>query len=94
MTHIETYPKGVFFIGPSNERLAELTYTFAGNGRITIDSLVITFDLRDKGVEKLLVQKYVQMVRDRNLVSIPIDPLALSVFNLNPDLGDVLMPRN
>lgn len=91
--HTESGSKGSFYIGENHERLAELNYTYAGNRRITVDSLQVTLELRDTGAERALVESYVKFVRSQELVSIPIDPLALSVFNLHPELGDVLIAK-
>ena len=76
--------KGAFFIVENNQRLAEMTFSKAG------DKLIIIDQLRGKGAGKQLVAAAVAYAREKNLKILPLCPFAKSVFNKVTEFQDVL----
>lgn len=87
---IEQGAKGAFIIKGENARLAEMTYTKAGEHIIIIDHTEVTDALRGKGAGKQLVAAAVTFARENNLKIIPLCPFAKSVFDRTPEFHDVL----
>lgn len=88
--HLEHGSKGAFIIKEDGKRLAEMTYSRAGDNLIIIDHTDIDDSLRGKGVGKQLVQAAVEMARDRKIKIMPLCPFAKSVFDRVPEWRDVL----
>ncbi|MEY4929840.1 MAG: hypothetical protein RI909_564 [Bacteroidota bacterium] len=87
--HIEHSSKGAFFIKENNERLAEMTYSKAGENLIIIDHTEVSDDLRGKGAGKQLIQAAVIYVREKQLKILPLCPFAKAVFDKTPEFHDV-----
>ncbi len=85
---IEHGSKGAFVVEVDHERLAELTYSKAGN-KIIIDHTDVSDKLRGQGVGKQLVMKAVEYARASNIKIIPLCPFARSVFDKTPEIADV-----
>jgi len=88
--HIEHGPKGAFLIKENNERLAEMTYSKAGENLIIIDHTEVSDALRGKGAGKQLVQAAVTYARETHLKILPLCPFAKAVFDKNLEFQDVL----
>lgn len=86
---IEHGSKGAFVIEQGNERLAELTYSKAGDKLIIIDHTDVSDKLRGQGAGKQLVMKAVEYARASNIKIIPLCPFARSVFDKTPEIADV-----
>ncbi|VXD13341.1 GNAT family N-acetyltransferase [Marinoscillum sp. 108] len=86
----ETGHKGSFYVEQEGLRLAEMTYSWAGNDRIIIDHTEVSDKLRGMGVGLQLVEQAVAFAREKGISIIPLCPFARSVFNKKPDLKDVL----
>ncbi len=86
---IEHESKGAFVIEEGNERLAELTYSKAGDKLIIIDHTDVSDKLRGQGAGKQLVMKAVEYARASNIKIIPLCPFARSVFDKTPEISDV-----
>ncbi|MBI3218039.1 MAG: N-acetyltransferase [Bacteroidetes bacterium] len=86
---IEHGSKGAFVIEEGNERLAELTYSKAGDKLIIIDHTDVSDKLRGQGAGKQLVMKAVEYARASNIKIIPLCPFARSVFDKTPEIADV-----
>jgi predicted GNAT family acetyltransferase len=87
--HEETETKGAFFILEDNVRVAELTYSKAGNEKIILDHTEVSDNHRGEGLGKKLVLHSVEFAREKNLKILPLCPYARSVFSRNKDLRDV-----
>jgi uncharacterized protein len=87
---IEHGSKGAFIIKENNERLAEMTYSKAGEHLIIIDHTEVSDALRGKGAGKQLVTAAVSFAREHNLKILPLCPFAKSVFDRTPEFSDVL----
>lgn len=86
----QTESKGAFFIEEGVKRLAEMTFTKAGEGLIIIDHTEVSDALRGTGAGKKLVTEAVEYARKNNLKILPLCPFAKSVFDRTPEFGDVL----
>lgn len=86
----ETNSKGSFFIEENNERLAEMTYSKAGDKLIIIDHTDVSDKLRGTGAGKQLVIKAVEYAREKGIKILPLCPFARSVFDKTPETADVL----
>lgn len=81
--------KGAYIIEHEGERLAEMTYTKAGN-RIIIDHTEVSDKLRGQGAGKKLVLRAVEDARNGGYKILPLCTFAKSVFDRTPELHDVL----
>lgn len=86
----ENDSKGSFYIEENGERLAEMTYSKAGEDRIIIDHTHVDDKLRGKGAGKQLVSAAVAHARKKNLKIVPLCPFARSVFDKVQEFRDVL----
>lgn len=86
----QTESKGAFYIEETGNRLAEMTFTKAGNGLIIIDHTEVSDALRGTGAGKKLVTEAVEYARKNNLKILPLCPFAKSVFDRTPKVSDVL----
>ena len=82
--------KGSFYIEENNIRVAELTFSKAGDKLIIIDHTDVSDTLRGKGAGKQLVEAAVNHARTNSLKILPLCPFAKSVFDRTPELRDVL----
>jgi predicted GNAT family acetyltransferase len=82
--------KGIFIVKKEGKRIAEMTYSWAGNDRIIIGHTYVDDQLRGQGVGGKVVRKTVDFVREKAVSIIPLCPFARSVFNENEELRDVL----
>jgi predicted GNAT family acetyltransferase len=87
---IEHGSKGAFLIKEKNERLAEMTYSKAGENRIIIDHTEVSDRLRGTGAGKQLVAAAVDYAREHKIKILPLCPFAKSVFDRTPAFQDVL----
>lgn len=87
---IEHGSKGAFLIKENNERLAEMTYSKAGDNLIIIDHTDVSDALRGKGAGKQLVRAAVEYARANQLKILPLCPFAKAVFDKTPEFTDVL----
>ena len=82
--------KGAFYIEQNGERLAEMTFTRAGNNLIIIDHTEVSDKLRGTGAGKQLVEAAVTFSRNNQLKVLPLCPFARAVFEKNKAYSDVL----
>lgn len=72
------------------KRLAEMTYSKAGQDLIIIDHTEVAEELRGKSVGLRLVQAAVNYARENQIKIMPLCPFAKSVFDRKPEYADVL----
>jgi uncharacterized protein len=82
--------KGSFYVEEQGKRLAEMTFSKAGDKRIIIDHTDVSDTLRGKGAGKQLVSAAVDHARKNGLKILPLCPFAKSVFDKVPAFRDVL----
>jgi predicted GNAT family acetyltransferase len=88
--HEQSASKGAFYIEENGTRLAEMTYSKAGDALIIIDHTEVSDALRGKGAGKQLVSAAVDHARNSNLKILPLCPFAKSVFEKVKEFQDVL----
>ncbi len=82
--------KGAFYIEETGRRLAEMTFTKAGDNLLIIDHTEVSDTLRGTGAGKKLVAEAVGYARKHKLKILPLCPFAKSVFDKTPEYADVL----
>jgi len=87
--HERTDHRGAFVMESGGKRLAEMTYTMAGDKAI-IDHTSVYEALRGTGAGRKLVEAAVEWARAENVKIIPLCPFAKSVFDKTPAYADVL----
>lgn len=86
----QTDTKGAFYIEENGTRLAQTTFSKAGDKRIIIDHTEVDDALRGKNAGKQLIAAAVNHARTNNLKILPLCPFAKSVFDKVPEYRDVL----
>jgi uncharacterized protein len=82
--------KGAFFIEENGNRLAEMSFVWAGNESFIVDHTEVNESLEGKGVGKQLVRRAVEMAREKNVKLIPLCPFTKSVIERTKEFQDVL----
>ncbi len=67
--------KGALFVEQDGERLAEMTYSWAGDDKFIIDHTDVSDSLRGQGVGRHLLDAAVNFAREKNVKIIPLCPL-------------------
>jgi predicted GNAT family acetyltransferase len=83
--------KGIFQAQNENAEIGEMSYIWAGDNKIIIDSTSVKPDFEEQGVGTQLVMKAVDFAREKNIKILPLCPFAKSVFMKNKDITDVLV---
>lgn len=82
--------KGSFFVEKDGERLAEMTFSMAGEKLMIIDHTEVSDKLRGTGTGARLVATAVEHARKTGIKILPLCPFAKSVFDKKPEYADVL----
>ena len=82
--------KGMFYIEQDGKVVAEMTYVWAGTGKIIINHTEVNEILKGQGAGKQMLSKAVEFVRENGLKIIPLCPFVKSVFDKTPEYDDVL----
>jgi uncharacterized protein len=88
VTHVPAGHKGAFVIEREGKRLAEMTYSMAGD-RLIIDHTDVSEALRGTGSGGKLVAAAVEWARTNGKKILPLCPFAKSVFDKQPGYRDV-----
>lgn len=88
--HQEKGTKGEWYVAQKDQRLAEMTYSRAGDDKFIIDHTWVDDSLRGQRVGQQLVEAAVGFARMHALKIIPLCPFAKSVFDKNESIRDVL----
>ena len=88
--HEDIVSKGTFFIEEEGKRLAEMTYSKAGEDKIIIDHTEVSDALRGTGAGKKLVNEAVQYARAHGIKIIPLCPFAKAVLTKGDAYKDIL----
>lgn len=88
--HEDNSKKGAFYMEAGGERLAEMTYTWAGEGMFIIDHTEVSEKLKGQGAGKKLLEAAVLFARKLQVKILPLCPFAKSVFDKTPEYADVL----
>lgn len=88
--HSHSDSKGSFYVELSGKKVAEMTYSVAGEGLIIIDHTEVGEELKGQGAGAQLLNKAVAYARENNLKIIPLCPFAKAMFDKKEELRDVL----
>ncbi len=88
--HIQTGKGGEFVVEENGNRAAEMTYTKAGENKISIDHTFVEHNFRGEGIAKDLIAAGVKFARENNLKVVPLCPFAKAVIEKTPEFQDVL----
>jgi len=86
----ENEKRGRFFIESEGEKVALMTYSKAGPGKIIIDHTEVDDSLQGQGVGYKLVEAAVEHARANDLKIMPLCPFARAVFKKKSEYKDVL----
>ncbi len=86
----ESDTKGFSVAIENDKRIGMMTYSIAGPELIIIDHTDVEPAYKGKGVGRQMLQKIVEMARDKNILIIPLCPFAASMFKKSQDIKDVL----
>lgn len=82
--------KGAFYLEENQVRLAEMTFTMAGEHKMIIDHTEVDESLKGQGVGRKLLDQLVEYVRQHDIKVLPLCPYANSVFQKDASIRDVL----
>lgn len=87
----ETEANGMAFIGgnESEENLAEMTWVKESDDYIIIDHTMVSDSLKGQGIGRKLLDRIVEMARERNLKIRPLCPFVKITFDRVPELNDL-----
>lgn len=88
--HEDNGKKGAFYIDLNDERVGEMTYTWAGESMFIIDHTEVSEKLKGQGAGKKLLEAAVLFARKMRVKILPLCPFAKSVFDKTPEYEDVL----
>ena len=86
----ETDNKGSFYIERDGKRVAEMTFSKAGDDKIIIDHTEVDDSLQGEGAGKQLVEASVHYARRKGIKILPLCPFAKATIEKNSDWHDVL----
>lgn len=87
--HIHLEKRGAFIIKDGTERVAEMTYSRAGDSAIIIDHTEVAESLRGQKVGDKLLASAVEYARENDLKIYATCPFALRKLTGNTDYADV-----
>jgi predicted GNAT family acetyltransferase len=90
----ENGSRGAFYIEEEGKRLAEMTFTLPGPGKMIIDHTEVSDALRGKNVGYQLFDTAIAYARENELKIIPLCPFTASVFKKRPELSHLLFTHN
>lgn len=82
--------RGAFIVERHQKRLAEMTYSMAGDELAMIDHTDVSKELRGQGVARKLLDAAVAWARESSKKIVPVCPFAAAEFQKDPSIGDVL----
>ena len=90
VTHAASGHRGAFAFEIDGKRLAEMTYSIAGDDTVIIQHTDVDASLRGTGAGKKLLTALVDWARAEQKKIIPLCPFAKSVLEKTPEFQDVL----
>jgi predicted GNAT family acetyltransferase len=86
----ESASKGAFYVEVNGQRLANMSFSKAGDTTLIIDHTEVSDALRGKNVGKQLVAAAVDHARKNNLKIIPLCPFTKATIDKTQEYQDVL----
>ena len=88
--HEEADGRGAFFIEREGTRLAQMTYSRAGDDLVIIDHTEVLQELQGLGIARRLLDSAVAWARQTKTRVTATCPYAKAQFEKDPSIGDVL----
>lgn len=88
--HQQQGHKGIFFLQDDGERIAEMTYTMAGDTRMIIDHTGVDGAYGGQGLGTKLVEAAIFYARESSLTILPLCPFAKAQIQQHTEWQDVL----
>lgn len=90
------YEPGRFFKNDSNNKLiGEICYTLLDDHKtISIDHTFVNPDYRGQGIARQLLQKTIDLAKEKGWKILPVCPYARKVFEAEPSLKPLLNVSN
>ncbi|APY07294.1 GNAT family N-acetyltransferase [Winogradskyella sp. J14-2] len=88
--HKDNGKKGEFYLEINSNKMASMTYSYAGDDKIIIDHTEVDPSLKGQGVGYKLVEASVVFAREQGLKIMPLCPFANAVFKKKTEYKDVL----
>lgn len=88
--HKDDGRKGIFFMKDGDKQVGLMHYTYAGPGKFIIDHTEVNEAYEGRGLGRQLIKASVAFAREHRLKIIPDCPFAKKVFDVIPELADVL----
>ena len=83
-----------FYIGDSEkELLAEMTFVYAGEDIIIIDHTSVSDELRGQNIGKQLLQRLVELAKEKNKKIVPLCPFAKKEMMRNKEEYEAIMVK-
>tara|TARA_R110002020_G_C15841391_1_gene735187 strand:- start:296 stop:577 length:282 start_codon:yes stop_codon:yes gene_type:complete len=82
--------RGEFYIEDQGEKIAQMTYVWAGPHKIIIDHTEVSPVLKGKSIGSQLVKRAVDFAREKQIKILPLCPFAKKVFDKTSEYQDVL----
>ncbi|RME99249.1 MAG: N-acetyltransferase [Bacteroidetes bacterium] len=82
--------KGRAYLEIDGQTRAEMTYSLAGSKLLIIDHTEVDESLQGQGVGRKLLDKVIELVRERKLKVLPLCPYAKAQFEKDENIQDVL----
>jgi predicted GNAT family acetyltransferase len=83
--------KGAAFLIEGEERLAEMTFSLAGDKILIIDHTEVDERLRGQKVGRKLLDSVLKLAEEQERKIMPLCPFAKSVFDKEPQLKSFLL---
>lgn len=90
IAHEEQDHRGAFFVEQDGRRVAELTYSRAGEALVIIDNTWVDPSLGGQGLGRRLLDAAVEWARESGTKVMSTCPFARAEFLKDPELQDVL----
>lgn len=90
IAHEEHGHRGAFFVEQGGRRVAEMTYSRAGDALVIIDHAEVDRALGGRGVGRSLLDAAVRWARETDTKLMATCPFTLSQFKKDPSIRDVL----
>lgn len=82
--------KGAAIATEDGKIAGEMTYSISSADFIIIDHTEVNPEFKGKSVGKKLLEKLVEMAREKHIKILPLCPFAKAMFDKTPEIQDVL----
>lgn len=82
--------KGIFYLEDNGARIAEMTYSMAGDDKMIIDHTEVDQAYGGQGLGEKLVEAGVYYAREHNIKILPLCPFAKAQIQRHTEWQDIL----